>query len=301
MENSAELKHYGILGQKWGIRRYQNPDGTLTEAGKKKYRYQNPDGSLTDEGREHYMEAARKGKLDVKKLSNADLDMINTRFAKEKNYEKNVQDYTDSLFSTKLKKAIVSRISGNGGGGKKGGGGESTIGKLLAMPIQAAFKGAFSDNGGGKNGGGGGGGDEGASKLVEKGSVFVKSYKPTLNANQTIKALRNSDVERGKSALKNSNYEVSSSAGGRMGTYDSTSSGNSATEKKLRERREARDKTAWSSYTKTLANEKKKDHERAESLKSNKLVFTSKGWMYQSEWTLEYTHFSIKRSEGITI
>lgn len=34
MENS-ELKHHGILGQKWGIRRYQNPDGTLTEAGRR--------------------------------------------------------------------------------------------------------------------------------------------------------------------------------------------------------------------------------------------------------------------------
>ena len=30
----TELKHYGILGMHWGIRRYQNPDGTLTEAGK---------------------------------------------------------------------------------------------------------------------------------------------------------------------------------------------------------------------------------------------------------------------------
>lgn len=28
------LAHYGIKGQKWGIRRYQNADGTLTEAGK---------------------------------------------------------------------------------------------------------------------------------------------------------------------------------------------------------------------------------------------------------------------------
>lgn len=31
------LSHHGIKGQKWGIRRYQNEDGTLTAAGKKRY------------------------------------------------------------------------------------------------------------------------------------------------------------------------------------------------------------------------------------------------------------------------
>lgn len=32
-----ELYHHGVKGQKWGIRRYQNPDGTLTEEGKRRY------------------------------------------------------------------------------------------------------------------------------------------------------------------------------------------------------------------------------------------------------------------------
>lgn len=32
-----ELYHHGIKGQRWGVRRYQNPDGSLTAMGKKRY------------------------------------------------------------------------------------------------------------------------------------------------------------------------------------------------------------------------------------------------------------------------
>jgi hypothetical protein len=36
--NNDYLSHAGIKGMKWGVRRYQNSDGTLTDAGKKRYR-----------------------------------------------------------------------------------------------------------------------------------------------------------------------------------------------------------------------------------------------------------------------
>ena len=43
--NKTYLVHHGIKGQRWGVRRFQNEDGSLTSAGKKKYNV-NEDGTV---------------------------------------------------------------------------------------------------------------------------------------------------------------------------------------------------------------------------------------------------------------
>lgn len=71
-----ELYHHGILGMKWGVRRYQNKDGSLTSLGKKRKRNESDDEK----------EVNRLRKKKSYELSNAELKKINERRRLESEY-----------------------------------------------------------------------------------------------------------------------------------------------------------------------------------------------------------------------
>lgn len=76
---SEELYHHGIKGMKWGVRRFQNKDGTLTAAGKKRERNANKRQAVRD------IKKSRKAASKNRSLmSDAELDRRIKRLEKEK-------------------------------------------------------------------------------------------------------------------------------------------------------------------------------------------------------------------------
>lgn len=69
--NTYELYHHGIIGQKWGERRYQNPDGSLTDEGRRRYLREGT------EERRNIDKAAANYAYTTYKLNNAAENYIN--------------------------------------------------------------------------------------------------------------------------------------------------------------------------------------------------------------------------------
>lgn len=78
---SETLTHYGIKGMRWGIRRFQNKDGSLTPAGKKRYA-ENDSESEKSKVSEDY----RRARRTISEMSDSELQEAVRRLETEKRY-----------------------------------------------------------------------------------------------------------------------------------------------------------------------------------------------------------------------
>lgn len=106
-----ELRHWGIRGMKWGVRRYQNKDGSLTPAGKK--RYDKEMAKAKEEAKvlkSRQRTQAKIDKLNALKKSNEDLkNELDGKTAKPQKAKKSSGKSVKEMSNEELK-AVIDRL-----------------------------------------------------------------------------------------------------------------------------------------------------------------------------------------------
>lgn len=103
------IAHHGILGQKWGVRRFQNPDGSLTDEGRRRLGYD--DNRVFKDGWKKVINEIIKN-IGDQKLETAYYDKLVkeakarwTDSAKSNEYKKDLNDTGGEEYARKLARA----------------------------------------------------------------------------------------------------------------------------------------------------------------------------------------------------
>ena len=116
--SDEELYHHGILGQKWGIRRYQNADGTLTSEGRERMlararKYESKANITIGEShsaklrRAKLNQKAKDARYEIKKsdLKKARLKKAAQKNSSESNAKRSVKDMSDEELKREIARA----------------------------------------------------------------------------------------------------------------------------------------------------------------------------------------------------
>lgn len=122
---SDELYHHGILGQKWGVRRYQNKDGSLTTAGRARYNVGETKGARTKRA---VKEAAKNATDYVKRRTKMKHPSLMT--------DEELRNYTQRLIAEKNYSDALARAQSSTGFGRA----EKFVGDIVTAIPKAAAK-----------------------------------------------------------------------------------------------------------------------------------------------------------------
>ena len=96
----SDLRHHGIKGQKWGVRRFQNSDGSLTAAGRKRY------GDGKGSSVEDYQNAIKKTKAASDSVENIRKFNNDVKRIKDPAMEKRIRKSTETMTDKELQQRV---------------------------------------------------------------------------------------------------------------------------------------------------------------------------------------------------
>lgn len=94
---SNELYHHGILGMKWGIRRYQNSDGSLTDEGRARYGYSKKELKKAIKGAKKNYSKGLTGKINNHGMTGENYKNVHKKFERSVNNDAKLQSLDRQL------------------------------------------------------------------------------------------------------------------------------------------------------------------------------------------------------------